>query len=168
MSANFDMISTLDAKNWSSLPQCSAQAVAHQKVSAVILALGSNHDAKRYFDLTHQQLTKLGTVYSSSLLLNPDFTSTKTHPKPDYTNQCVYLALATALPFFELQEKLKKIEKDCNRKRSDNCAIALVTMDIDLLLIKKQAQQSWCMLANRYPFKAHELIGLAELDTINV
>lgn len=153
------------------LPICDPSAMAQQLVDGAILALGSNHDSGRYFDIAHQELLRLGKICASNLLVNPDFTSTQANPKPDYTNQAMVLILAQPLPLSKLEQKLKAIEKCCNRCREPKNPQNLVTMDIDILLVKIAVTPSWIILANRYPLKTHELCGLAELglrsDTAN-
>lgn len=149
------------------LPICDPNAIAHHLVNGAVLALGSNHDSGRYFDIVHQELSRLGKICASNLLVNPDFTSTKANPKPDYTNQAVVLTLGQSLTLSELEQKLKAIEHHCNRCREPKNTRNLVTMDIDILLIKTMLP-SWIILANRYPFKAHEICGLAELSVESV
>lgn len=163
----------------------SPKALAEQPVTAVIVALGSNYLAEYYLARAHAQLKQLGAVRLSSAFTNPDYTATPQLPKPDYTNQCAMIELTQPLILASLIQQLKEIEASCDRQR---CGLSLsdeqqdyqsnqVTMDIDVLILKcmsevaenEQIEQvhcqksTWVILANRYPFKAHELKGLAQL-----
>ncbi|WP_201532602.1 2-amino-4-hydroxy-6-hydroxymethyldihydropteridine diphosphokinase [Psychrobacter ciconiae] len=151
------------------LPVCDPNAITQNLIGAAILALGSNHNAERYFDIAHQALLQMGKICASSLWVNPDFTSTKASPKPDYTNQTLVLTLSRPMTLFDFEQKLKAMENHCDRRNS-NVAQNLVTMDIDILLVNLKAKslQPWCILANRYPFKAHEICGLAELNVKSI
>lgn len=154
-----------------------------QSVTAVLLALGSNYQAENYLPRVRESLATLGEMYLSTAFENPDFTSTKTQPKPDYTNQCVYLSLKPVMTLQQLQQVFKQFERDCGRQRSSEStknSIKPVTMDIDILMIKpalnenslskervseKQEKwpEQWIVMADRYPFKAHERAGIEEL-----
>ena len=134
-------------------------------MAAIVLALGSNYQAEHYLPQVHQQLATLGKITSSRALQNPDFTSTLQQPKPDYINQCVYLLLTVPMTLQQLQHTFKSFEKDCHRCRQTTpMAIRQVTMDIDILLIRLNVKQEWIVMADRYPFKAHENVGIAALD----
>ena len=136
-----------------------------QAVASIVLALGSNYQAAHYLPQVHQQLATLGRITSSSALQNPDFTSTLQQPKPDYINQCVYLLLTVPMTLQQLQHTFKAFEKDCHRcRQTPPMAIRQVTMDIDILLIRLNVKQEWIVMADRYPFKAHENVGIAALD----
>lgn len=161
-----DKIATNLPKSWSDLSQVNADAMAEYQILAAVLALGSNHNAAHYFDIAHQKLSQLGDIQASKRLLNADFTSTKAVPKPDYTNQAIFVKLAQPLKLAELEQILKAIEQEgCDRLRDPSQPKVLVTMDIDILLIKTKAP-SWMRLANRDPLKAHERLGLAELGIL--
>ena len=138
-----------------------------QAVSAVLLALGSNYRADFYLPLVRENLATLGKLQLSSAFKNSDFTATVEQPKPDYTNQCVYLDLDVSLNLQQLQQTFKQLENGCHRQRQHNPdALRLVTMDIDILLIKTMNDGKWMIMADRYPFKAHESIGIDAL-TVN-
>jgi 2-amino-4-hydroxy-6-hydroxymethyldihydropteridine diphosphokinase len=158
-----------------------------QSVTAVLLALGSNYQAKHYLPLVRKDLAALGEIQLSTAFENPDFTSTKAQPKPDYTNQCVYLRLTKPVTLQQLQQVFKDLEGDCHRQRLTEAQtpIKKVTMDIDILLIEKLLiekllievvsdknslssnkefeESNWIVMADRYPFKAHERAGVEEL-----
>ena len=153
-----------------------------QSVTAVLLALGSNYQAKHYLPLVRKDLAALGEIQLSTAFENPDFTSTKAQPKPDYTNQCVYLRLTKPVTLQQLQQVFKDLEGDCHRQRLTEAQtpIKKVTMDIDILLIetllievvsdknslssnKEFEESNWIVMADRYPFKAHERAGVEEL-----
>lgn len=148
-----------------------------QSVTAVLLALGSNYQAKHYLPLVRKDLAALGEIQLSTAFENPDFTSTEAQPKPDYTNQCVYLRLTKPVTLQQLQQVFKDLEGDCHRQRLTEAQtpIKKVTMDIDILLIetfinknslssnKNFEESNWIVMADRYPFKAHERAGVEEL-----
>ena len=153
-----------------------------QSVTAVLLALGSNYQAEHYLPLVRKDLAALGGIQLSTAFENPDFTSTEAQPKPDYTNQCVYLRLVEPMTLQQLQQVFKDLEGDCHRQRLTEAQtpIKKVTMDIDILLIetpliegvsdenslsknKDFEESNWIVMADRYPFKAHERAGVEEL-----
>ena len=153
-----------------------------QSVTAVLLALGSNYQSEHYLPLVRKDLAALGEIQLSTAFENPDFTSTEAQPKPDYTNQCVYLRLTKPVTLQQLQQVFKDLEGDCHRQRLTEAQtpIKKVTMDIDILLIetpliegvsdenslsknKDFEESNWIVMADRYPFKAHERAGVEEL-----
>src|SRR5690606_11347343 len=169
--------------NLEDLKQCVPEQLQTHSVSAVLLALGSNYQAEKYLPRAREQLAALGEIQLSTAFQNPNFTATPELPKPDYTNQCVYLTLTSAMTLQQLQQTFKKIESDCGRQRCSESIknpIKKVAMDIDILLIKlddrenslsnylapkkivKNSEQ-WIIMADRYPFKAHERAGVEEL-----
>ena len=144
--------------------QCLPEQLKLKTVMAVVLALGSNYQAEHYLSRVHKALATLGKTQFSTALQNPDFTATLHQPKPNYINQCVYLLLTLPLTFQQLQQTFKKFERECDRCRQDErTAIKRVTMDIDILLVKLNDANEWIIMADRYPFKAHERVGVAEL-----
>lgn len=246
----------------SQIGRCSPTVLAHHKIRAALLAIGSNYQAEYYLAKVAQQLPALGEMQVSTPLQNPDFTATVEQPKPDYVNQCLLLSLHAPMSLSALQKVLKDFEAKCDRHRNDeldnrndeldsSCKIeggsaqALsersggyhskrVTMDIDILMVQlgqdlisnspdftinslssqivdahgdsrvafedqaalnqdvlsqsafqqktfkltafKQtiANQStsersipteneWLIMTDRYPFKAHEMLGIKEL-----
>ena len=157
--------------NLEDLKQCAPEQLQTHSVSAVLLALGSNYQAEKYLPRAREQLAALGEIQLSTAFQNPDFTATPELPKPDYTNQCVYLTLTSAMTLQQLQQTFKKIESDCGRQRCSESIkdpIKIVTMDIDILLIKLDDKENslskkWIIMADRYPFKAHERAGIEEL-----
>ena len=160
-----------------SLTRCQPEALQDQLVTAVLLALGSNHDADTHLPRVRESLAALGEIQLSTAFQNPDFTSTEAQPKPDYTNQCVHILLTSPMTLQQLQQIFKQFECDCNRQRltETQAPIKKVTMDIDILLIQSAIdrnslsknnnikQSKWIIMADRYPFKAHERAGIEEL-----
>lgn len=145
-----------------------------QRVTAVVLALGSNYRAEHYLSRARLQLAALGVMQLSGAFTNPDFTATATQPKPDYTNQCVYLSLTSPTTWQELQQLFKQFEHNCDRQRhgkkmaSEQVTISpvtinSVTMDIDILLLKLEDSGDWTVIEDRYPFKSHERVGVGFL-----
>ena len=162
-----------------SLARCKPEALQAQPVTAVLLALGSNHDADIHLPRVRENLAAVGEIQLSSAFQNPDFTSTAAQPKPDYTNQCVHILLTSPMTLQQLQQIFKQFECDCHRQRltETQAPIKKVTMDIDILLIaldknnslsnhKDFKRSKWIIMADRYPFKAHERAGLEELTTV--
>ncbi|WP_227670821.1 2-amino-4-hydroxy-6-hydroxymethyldihydropteridine diphosphokinase [Psychrobacter proteolyticus] len=163
--------------NVATFTHCAPETVQAQPVVEVVLALGSNYQADKYLPLARQRLAALGEVRLSTAFQNPDFTATTQLPKPDYTNQCVHLTLTTPISLQQLQQIFKNLEGDCNRCRQTKPnQVRRVTMDIDILMIKLanienslsknlifKSISDWIVMANRYPFKAHEEAGVREL-----
>lgn len=163
--------------NLATFTQCAPETVQVQPVVEVVLALGSNYQADKYLPLARQRLAALGEVRLSTAFQNPDFTATLEQPKPDYTNQCVHLVLTTQMSLTQLQQTFKTLEGDCNRcRQTEPNQIRRVTIDIDILLIKLSKENNslskklvskpmsdWIIMADRYPFKAHEEAGVEEL-----
>ena len=168
--------------NLDDLKKYAPEQLQTHSVRALLLALGSNYQAEKHLARVRGTLADLGEIQLSTAFQNPDFTATPELPKPDYTNQCVYLTLTSAMTLQQLQQTFKKFESDCNRQRLTEAQtlikrpIEIVTMDIDILLIetafnknslsKKEISKSpkqWVIMADRYPFKAHERAGIEEL-----
>lgn len=95
--------------NLEDLKQCAPEQLQTHSVSAVLLALGSNYQAEKYLPRAREQLAALGEIQLSTAFQNPDFTATPELPKPDYTNQCVYLTLTSAMTLQQLQQTFKKL-----------------------------------------------------------
>ncbi|MER2164803.1 MAG: hypothetical protein ABS921_11815, partial [Psychrobacter alimentarius] len=102
-------------KNFASLERREPEALQAQSVTAVMLALGSNYQAEMYLPVAREQLGALGQIQLSTAFQNPDFTATVEHPKPDYTNQCVYLSLQTPMTVQQLEQRFKQFEWECHR-----------------------------------------------------
>ena len=152
-------------------------------VTALLLALGSNYQAEKHLARVRETLADLGQIKLSTEFQNPDFTATSELLKPDYTNQCVHLTLISAMTLQQLQQIFKKFESNCGRQRSSESIknpMKIVTMDIDILLIQTALNgnslsknrsskeiaknpKQWIIMADRYPFKAHEKAGIEEL-----
>lgn len=186
--ANLIMHKNLTNLNLEDLKQCAPERLQTQSVTAVLLALGSNYQAEKYLPRACKQLATLGEIQLSTAFQNPDFTATLQQPKPDYTNQCVYLTFTSAITLQQLQQTFKQFESDCGRQRyseSIKNSIKIVTMDIDILLVKLDDRENslskntafkntaskkiienseqWIIMADRYPFKTHEIAGIEEL-----
>ncbi|MGP9636622.1 2-amino-4-hydroxy-6-hydroxymethyldihydropteridine diphosphokinase [Psychrobacter sp. AOP3-A1-26] len=160
--------------NLETLKKCAPEQLQTQPVAAVLLALGSNYQAEKHLLRVRESLATIGEIELSIAFQNPDFTATPELPKPAYTNQCVYLILTAPLTLQQLQQRFKKFERDCHRQRLTELQtpVKQVTMDIDILLIRlanninslsNKDESEWIVMADRYPFKAHERAGLKEL-----
>lgn len=160
------------------LEKYAPEALQAQLVTEVILALGSNYHAEKYLALVRERLLALGEIQLSTAFQNPDFTATSELPKPDYTNQCVYLSLKSPMTVQQLQQTFKQFECECHRQRLTESSISIkqVTMDIDVLLVNLYTKENslsknnatnraakWIIMSNRYPFKEHEKVGIEEL-----
>ena len=178
----FKMHKNLANLNLDDLKKYAPEQLQTQSVTAVLLALGSNYQAEKHLARVRETLADLGEIQLSTAFQNPDFTATPELPKPDYTNQCVYLTLTSAMTLQQLQQTFKRLESDCNRQRLTEAqtSIQQVTMDIDILLIRLDDKKNslsknkiskeiakrpkhWIIMADRYPFKAHERAGIEEL-----
>lgn len=160
------------------LTQGASETLQTQPVVEVVLALGSNYQADKYLPLVRNSLAALGNIRLSTAFQNPDFTASLEQPKPDYTNQCVHLVLTTPISLQQLQQTFKTLEGDCHRCRQTKPnQVRRVTMDIDILMIKMVGKENslskyptfklmpnWIVMADRYPFKAHEEAGVEELE----
>ncbi len=150
-----------------------------QRVSAVLLALGSNYQADYHLPYVRESLAKLGEITLSTAFENPDITATKEQPKPDYTNQSIYLALSKSMTLDQLQQTFKRLEEECGRQRLIKTKAAVkqvtfepVTMDIDILVVKLEDKQNslsningkWNVIAKRYPFATYEMAGIEEIQ----
>lgn len=168
----------LNGLSMEALDQHTLEELQAQSVTAVLLALGSNYHAEEYLPIARSSLADLGEIQVSTAFQNPDFTATVAQPKPDYTNQCVYLLLTAPMNVQQLQHTFKAFEGDCHRCReTEPKQIRRVTMDIDILLVKleqeknslskksipNKSMENWIVMADRYPFKAHETAGINEL-----
>ncbi|WP_227669930.1 2-amino-4-hydroxy-6-hydroxymethyldihydropteridine diphosphokinase [Psychrobacter sp. N25K4-3-2] len=176
------MYNTLMHLNLEMLTQCPPETLQAQPVVEIIVALGSNYQAEKYLPLALECLATLGQIRLSTAFQNPDFTATLEQAKPDYTNQCVHLILAIPMSLQQLQQTFKNLEGDCNRcRQTDSNQVRRVTMDIDILLIKLAEEKNslsnkstfkptsnWIVMADRYPFKAHEAAGIEELAVTDV
>lgn len=152
------------------------ESLQEQTVTAVVLALGSNHNADYHLSQVRSSLAALGEMQLSTAFENPDFTATLQQPKPAYTNQGVYLALKENMTLGQLQQIFRQLEEQCGRLRSvkteakiDQTRFTPVSMDIDTLLVALDKKNSlsdnnrWIIVAERYPFKEHEISSLQEL-----
>ncbi|ERL57071.1 hypothetical protein M917_0016 [Psychrobacter aquaticus CMS 56] len=168
------MHKALAGLNSDTLERYAPEALQAQLVTAVLLALGSNYHAEKYLAIVRERLSTLGEIQQSTAFQNPDFTATPELPKPDYTNQCVYLSLKLPMTLQRLQQTFKQFECECHRQRltEQSMSIKQVTMDIDILLISlyittnslsKNSDSKWIVMNDRYPFKAHEKVGMEEL-----
>ncbi len=146
------------------LPRQTFKQLQAKKVVAVVIALGSNHQAARHLARVRQKIANLGEIKLSTAFVNPDITATADQPKPDYSNQCACLSLTSPITLQQLQQLFKQFENDCGRQRKvENTAIKQITMDIDILLVRLERTSEWIIMAERYPFEAHERAGIEEL-----
>ena len=168
--------------NLDDLKKYAPEQLQTHSVTALLLALGSNYQAEKYLARVRETLADLGEIQLSTAFQNPDLTATPELPKPDYTNQCIYLTLTSAMTLQQLQQTFKKFESECNRQRLTEAqtSIKQVTIDIDILLIRlddkknslsrntvskkiAKSPNQWIIMADRYPFKAHDRAGVEEL-----
>ncbi len=158
------MLENIDQLKMQTFEQLQAQTV-----SAAVISLGSNHQAEQHLATVHESLAKLGEIKLSKAYQNPDVTATLKQTKPDYLNQCAYLVLTLPTTLQQLQQLFKQFENDCGRQRRventaiKQVAVKKVTMDIDILLVRLEGSSGWIVMAERYPFKAHDMAGVVEL-----
>lgn len=167
----------LVTENINHLTRQTFEQLQSQTVTAVVISLGSNHQAEQHLATVRKSLGKLGKINLSTVYQNPDITATVDQPKADYINQCAYLSLTSSMALQELKQLFKQFENDCDRQRQvEKTVIKQVTMDIDILLVKLELNENslsiyddnnWIIVKERYPFKAHEIIGVVEL-AINI
>ncbi|WP_435978552.1 2-amino-4-hydroxy-6-hydroxymethyldihydropteridine diphosphokinase [Psychrobacter sp. DM4] len=171
-------IEGLDTLHFECVPSATSNSLQDKEVTAVLIALGSNHQADSHLPQVIEQLAVFGDITVSTPFQNPDFTATAMQSKPDYVNQCVYLCLHQAITLGHLQQLLKSIEGQCGRNRSTEAqqTVKRVTMDIDILLVRLNSNSlsikcvfnlsnGWIILSDRYPFKIHETLGIRELSS---
>jgi len=154
-----------------------------------IVELGSNQKAQHHLKLSRSALeAKAVSASWSTEYINPDYTATSENPKPDYTNQCGYLQLdpnhnhddgKTPQNLGELVKASKVLEKQIqqdfhqaeqiNQLDVDTLLKSIaepknrqVIIDIDILAIMTESD-GIIAVAERYPFKHHEWVGLIEL-----
>ena len=158
------MLENIDQLKMQTFEQLQAQTV-----SAAVISLGSNHQAEQHLARVRQKIANLGEIKLSTAFVNPDITATAEQPKPDYSNQCAYLSLTSPITLQQLQQLFKQFENDCGRQRRventdiKQVAVKKVTMDIDILLVRLEHTSEWIIMAERYPFKAHDMAGVVEL-----
>ena len=151
-------------KNIDYLTRQMFEQLQSQTITAVVISLGSNHQAEQHLATVHESLAKLGEIKLSKAYQNPDVTATLKQTKPDYLNQCAYLSLTSPITLQQLHPLFKQFENDCGRQRKfENTDIKQITMDIDVLLVRLEHTSEWIIMAERYPFKAHDMAGVVEL-----
>ncbi|NOR90878.1 MAG: 2-amino-4-hydroxy-6-hydroxymethyldihydropteridine diphosphokinase, partial [Anaerolineales bacterium] len=112
------------------------------------IALGSNIDPETNLPLAAARLSELGKpIAVSTVYQNPAIAD---EPQPDYLN--VAVLIETALEPLKIRDKLRKIEADLGRIRT-NDKDAPRTIDLDL-----------CMLGDRV--LDHELLTLPDPDLL--
>lgn len=156
------------------LSRLSFEHLQTQRVEELVIALGSNDQAQQRLAMVHKGIRQLGKMQLSTAFENADFTATSDQQKPNYTNQCVYLLLNHSIALSQLQTIFKGFEKECGRLREleSKQIIESVAMDIDILMVKAAKaknslsanfKKEWTVIAERYPFKDHERVGIMEL-----
>lgn len=146
----------------------------HCPLFAIMLAMGSNHNANDNLAHARMMLKQLGETVFSSLLVNADYTATTAQPKPDYTNQCGIVVPYTPINLHTVNQQLKKFESHQHRHHACHQRLGRVTIDIDVLAVRlampddRQNHQGinfakWLFIPNRLPLKSHECHGVREL-----
>lgn len=112
------------------------------------IALGSNIDPEINLPLASTRLSELGKpIAASTVYQNPAIAD---EPQPDYLNAAVLIE--TALAPLMIREKLREIEADLGRIRTEH-KFAPRTIDLDL-----------CILGDRV--RDHELLSLPDPDIL--
>ncbi len=134
----------------------SLQTAKNLTPKRILIALGSNYQAKVFLNFARQQLATFGKVQFSSVLINADY---RNHNNPQYSNQCAIIFLEKQQLLSTIIQQLKLLEIACQRQKNQ----PLVTLDIDVLAIMTENSPHWSIIEKRYPFKQHEIIGINEL-----
>lgn len=158
--------------------------ISEIKPRGYIVELGSNQKASQHLSQSRAALEAQAISFHwSTEYINPDYTATVDNPKLDYTNQCGYLMIkqgeGQSLCLGELVRASKIIEKTIQQnfyeaKKLNELDVdsllqsitepknRVVIIDIDILAIITDSGQV-IAVEERYPFKHHEWVGLAEL-----
>lgn len=148
------MVSVLRVINNFSMVNIISKLSDELAATSLVVALGSNSDSERSFKIASAELSKLGTIQRSSLIVGRDYTG---QTQDIYYNACVYLVLDSPWLMQKLHDVLKYIERSCGRHKGEKT----VPMDLDILAISDG--QRWHISQKRLPFKEHERVGLAEV-----
>ncbi|MDO4441742.1 MAG: 2-amino-4-hydroxy-6-hydroxymethyldihydropteridine diphosphokinase [Moraxella sp.] len=130
--------------------------VLDKQITALVIAMGSNHNANSSFTIALTALCELGHVRCSSVVVGRDFTG---RTSDEYHNACAVLNLDHPQSVDDIHGQLKHIERLCGRELGGSS----VPMDLDILAVFDGTD--WLVSQKRLPFKAHERAGLSEVAT---
>lgn len=131
-----------------------------QPVDRLVIALGSNHQAKTAFACALQELKKLGVMQLSQVVISQDFTG---RSQRVYHNACAYIVMTKSMLYKDIETLLKQIERSCGRNPAKKCAEYdyEVAMDLDILAVF--SDHRWQMNLARLPLKSHDLLGVQQV-----
>lgn len=141
-------------------------------VSACLLALASNVDAKTHLAACRHALRQLGELVLSPVFINECQKKADGIIVPAYHNQMAVLILTHPMPTQALTKLAKQLEQANGRASQTK---PLVTLDVDLLAVKAQTQvassdatwtaigNGWLALARRLPLANYDQYGLTQL-----
>lgn len=132
-------------------------------VSALVIMMGSNDNAKMSIKVALKQMSKLGLIKPLGRYISQDHTKKSSSV---YHNQAIMLYLKQAMSVKSLTAYLKQIEKKCGRCQLKNTAQYnyLVAMDLDIMAIKMG--NGLRMIDERLPLKECEIKCLMNFMSI--
>ena len=139
------------------LPWAQVYAAA---VTGILVMMGSNDKAEHRLTqalVLMGQMADLAQITPLSQLISADHTG---RSQALYHNQGVCLLFRQPVQMADIVASLKAIESTCGRDTEHNSAAYgyLVALDLDILAVQMAGE--WWVIAERYPFKAHELACL--------
>lgn len=129
-------------------------------ITAVIVMMGSNDDAKHNLSLATQSICQ-STLVQNCAVINKHISADHTGRAQNlYHNQAMKVQLYGAHELSVLVALFKDVERLCGRDERKNSAAYgyLVAMDIDVMAVNIQGD--WLMIQERLPLKTHERICL--------
>lgn len=129
-------------------------------ITAVIVMMGSNDDAKHNLLLATQSICQ-STLVQNCAVINKHISADHTGRAINlYHNQALMVWLNDKCLLSDIVQMLKDIEQLCGRDPCKNSAAYgyLVAMDIDVMAVNIYG--NWFMIQERLPLKAHERICL--------
>lgn len=131
-------------------------------VNAIVIALGSNHNAKTAFTCAIKSLQALGRVALSQRICGQDFTG---RSQRIYHNTCAYIVLTKTMQYTDIEQTLKQIERHCGRNPTKKCAKYDYEVVIDLDILAVRFDERWQMNLARLPLKNHDIQGIKQVAT---
>lgn len=131
-------------------------------VNAIVIALGSNHNAKTAFSCAIKSLQALGQVILSQKICGQDFTG---RSQRIYHNACAYIVLTKTMQYTDIEHMLKQIEQHCGRNPTKKCAKYDYEVVIDLDILAARFDERWQMNLARLPLKNHDIQGIKQVAT---
>lgn len=130
--------------------------------NAIVIALGSNHDAKAAFTCAIKSLQEFGQMMLSEVICGKDFTG---RSQRIYHNACAYIILTKTMQYTDIEQMLKQIERRCGRNPAKKCAKYDYEVVIDLDILAARFDERWQMNLARLPLKNHDIQGIKQVAT---